>query len=161
MHDPLQSHDARYHIISYHIISNSNMHIHLTEIPFVLTLFTSLMTSFLKACFADVYSTWLGSIRRRLPHTTQTQAPISPFCLWGPQKNADFLNNALWSESCALWLKIFDIGLKVPSFLLFSNFHCLLQTQYGVIRKAGFWNNRKKRGFWNSWRKCPKRVVPV
>ena len=80
----------------------------------------------------------------------------------GATKNVDLLNNVLWSESCALWLKIFDIGLKVPSFLLFSNFHCLLQAQSnGVIRKAGFWNNRKKRGFWNSWRKCPNGVVLV
>ena len=75
------------------------MYIQMTEIPFlqqfVLTFFTSSMTSFLKACFADVYSTWLGSIRRRLPHTTQTQAPISPFCLWGPQKIVNLLDNVL------------------------------------------------------------------
>ena len=157
----LQGHGATYHIISFQTVTCISTWQRSLLQQFVLPLFTSLMTSFLKACFADVYSTWLGSIRRRLPHTTQTQAPISPFCLWRPQKNLTFSTIMFCEVSFVIFgLRSLMLASKFQAFYSFQTFIVCCKHN-GVIRKAGFWNNRKKRGFWNSWRKCPKRVVPV
>ena len=155
----LQGHGATYHIISFQTVTCISTWQRSLLQQFVLPLFTSLMTSFLKACFADVYSTWLGSIRRRLPHTTQTQAPISPFCLWGPQKKRwPFQQCFVKWVLCSLAEDLWYWPQSSKLFTLFKLSLSVASTMVWFVRRAF---ETKKRGFWNSWRKCPKRVVPV
>ena len=154
-------------IISYHF-KHSNIqtfkHFHLAEIPFA-----AICVDFIHVFDDELSQSLLRGCVQHLAgfHPAQTSPyyanPSPDFTLLslGATKKRLTFSTMLCEVSFVLlgWRSLI-LASKFQAFYSFQTFIVCCKHN-GVIRKAGFWNNRKKRGFWNSWRKCPKRVVPV